>query len=470
MCCVYLVVEYALLFSNVKPWMLQCWIEAQIRCLQPRVVWGVVGVTGSSCKTAWAQLRPNADPVPKFEKKTFRDRETPFSPPDPTSSKMVLQAIKYSRGRLEILDQLKLPHSEEYDSMYSSTDAWHAIKDMRTRGAPAIAIVAALALAVELANMKLSSIAEEVKVFVTEKLDYLVTSRPTAVNLADAAGKLRRITEETAARDGADGESVREAYIAAAEQMLIDDVSDNQNIGKHGAEWIAKNTPAGQKGPVSMLTHCYGTALGVIRSLHAAGSLKHAFCSETRPYNQGSRLTAFELVHDKIPATLITDSMAAALLRLRGTSENMAAIVVGADRVAANGDTANKIGTYSLAILARHHGIKFLVAAPRTTIDMNTPSGADIVIEERPGKEVTLVKGPRYDGVTLDLAVVETISIAANGINVWNPAFDVTPAELIDGIITEVGVVEKDSDGKFPLASVFEAEGLKVKPSTVGGC
>tara|TARA_R110002003_G_scaffold97_18_gene7892 strand:- start:7665 stop:8183 length:519 start_codon:yes stop_codon:yes gene_type:complete len=169
---------------------------------------------------------------------------------------MVLQAIKYSRGQLEILDQLKLPHAEEYDHIYSSTDAWHAIKDMRTRGAPAIAIVAALALAVELTNLKLSSVAEEVEVFVEEKLDYLVTSRPTAVNLADAAGKLRKITKNAAAKEGANGESVREAYVQAAEQMLIDDVSDNENIGKHGAEWIVKNSPAGKKGPVSMLTHC----------------------------------------------------------------------------------------------------------------------------------------------------------------------------------------------------------------------
>ncbi|KAL5121922.1 S-methyl-5-thioribose-1-phosphate isomerase [Pleosporales sp. CAS-2024a] len=392
---------------------------------------------------------------------------------------MVLQAIKYSPGRLEILDQLKLPHAQEYHHIYSSTDAWHAIKDMRTRGAPAIAIVAALALAVELTNTKLSPVAEQVCVFITEKLDYLVTSRPTAVNLADAAGKLKNITSHAVTKEGATGDLVRDAYVQAAEQMLVDDVSDNENIGKHGAEWIInKNSQAGNKGPVSIMTHCntgslatagYGTALGVIRSLHASGHLKHAFCSETRPYNQGSRLTAFELVHDSIPATLITDSMAAALLRLRGGSENIAGIVVGADRVAANGDTANKIGTYSLAILARHHGVKFLVAAPRTTIDLKTKSGADIVIEERPGKEVTLVKGPRHDGVTLDLGVVETVSIAANGIHVWNPAFDVTPAELIDGIITEVGVVEKDSNGVFHLDQVFKDTGSDVKPWTVGG-
>jgi methylthioribose-1-phosphate isomerase len=169
---------------------------------------------------------------------------------------MVLQAIKYSQGQLQILDQLKLPHAEDYDHIYSSTDAWHAIKEMRTRGAPAIAIVAALSLAVELTNMKLSSVAEEVKIFILEKLDYLVTSRPTAVNLADAARKLKKTTEVAALQETADGESVRKAYVTAAEQMLDDDVSDNERIGRHGADWVINNTEAGKKGKVSMLTHC----------------------------------------------------------------------------------------------------------------------------------------------------------------------------------------------------------------------
>jgi methylthioribose-1-phosphate isomerase len=219
----------------------------------------------------------------------------------------------------------------------------------------------------------------------------------------------------------------------------------------------------------ALATAGYGTALGVIRSLHANGGLKHAFCTETRPYNQGSRLTAFELVHDNIPATLITDSMASALLRLKGDEQRIAAIVVGADRVAANGDTANKIGTYQLAITAKYHGVKFLVAAPRTTIDLGTKSGADIVIEERPGNEMTFVKGPRFDGVDLDLSRVETVSIAAKGINVWNPSFDVTPAELIDGIITEIGVIEKDARGEFDLTVAMEAHNESIKPTTVGG-
>ena len=182
--------------------------------------------------------------------------------------------------------------------------------------------------------------------------------------------------------------------------------------------------------------------------------LTHAYCSETRPYNQGSRLTAYELVHDQIPATLITDSMAASLLAREGTS--LAAIVVGADRVAANGDTANKIGTYSLAVLARHHGVKFLVAAPRTTIDLSTPSGDQIVIEQRAADEVTKIKGPRISAVGQILIDEEpaTINVAATGIDVWNPAFDITPAALIDGVITECGVVEK-SDGRFDFQSLF---------------
>jgi methylthioribose-1-phosphate isomerase len=168
---------------------------------------------------------------------------------------MVLEAIRYTRGTLQILDQLKLPFTTHYDSVYSSNDAWHAIKEMRTRGAPAIAIVAALSLAVELTNAKISSIAEEVSVFILEKLGYLVTSRPTAVNLADAARKLRVAVKEESKREGSNGESVRVVYVEAAEKMLVDDVKDNEDIGRFGAEWIVKNSGFDQ-GSVSVLTHC----------------------------------------------------------------------------------------------------------------------------------------------------------------------------------------------------------------------
>ena len=172
---------------------------------------------------------------------------------------MVLEAIKYKRGQLDILDQLQLPHTEVYDEIKSSQDAWHAIKEMRTRGAPAIAIVAALGLAVEVeliaGKKELSSHAEEVEVFIQEKLDYLVTSRPTAVNLADAAGKLQKVVQTAAKAQGASGTSVKDAYVKAAEQMLVDDVSDNKAIGEHGADWILKHA-AGQKDQVSIMTHC----------------------------------------------------------------------------------------------------------------------------------------------------------------------------------------------------------------------
>lgn len=220
----------------------------------------------------------------------------------------------------------------------------------------------------------------------------------------------------------------------------------------------------------SLATAGYGTALGVIRSLHSSNSLRHVYYTETRPYNQGARLTGYELIHDELPATLITDSMAAALMRTKGRSENITAVVVGADRVAANGDTANKIGTYALAVLAKYHGIKFLVAAPRTTVDMKTKSGADIVIEERPEIEVVNIKGPIVrtngfsDGKDIIKGSTEEICIAARNTRAWNPAFDVTPAELIDGIITEHGVVEKDDRGVFQWDKVFDVDLLDKAP------
>ena len=210
----------------------------------------------------------------------------------------------------------------------------------------------------------------------------------------------------------------------------------------------------------SLATAGYGTALGVVRSLYTRGSLRHVYYTETRPYNQGSRLTGYELIHDGIPATLVTDSMAAALFRLKGQSENIAAVVVGADRVAANGDTANKIGTYALAILARFHDIKFLVAAPRTTVDLGTASGGDIIIEERSPSEVTSMKGPLLNGETNEAI---HIAIAAKGTKAWNPAFDITPYDLIDGIVTDCGVVQKGADGKFKWSTAFDPQDLSVR-------
>lgn len=408
---------------------------------------------------------------------------------------MVLQAILYDSApepsttgsTLKILDQLALPHRTTYIDIADCEDAHAAIKQMKVRGAPAIAIVAALALAVEVRQRYRNRSVEEAKAaagaersgeyveYIKSRLAYLMTSRPTAVNLGDAVRKLSKVVDNAATASPVTDISIMLAYIQAAEQMLIDDVSDNKAIGDYGAKWIMERTPAGSRrvadktSDLKVLTHCntgslatagYGTALGVIRSLRAADMLTQAYCSETRPYNQGSRLTAYELVHDHIPATLITDSMAASLLVREG--ESLAAIIVGADRVAANGDTANKIGTYSLAVLAKHHGVKFLVAAPRTTIDLHTASGREIVIEERAPEEVTRIRGPvvTAQGELLvdDLHEPATISTAATGINVWNPAFDVTPAAMIDGVITELGVVEKNSEGVFNFASLFPQE------------
>ncbi|CEL02457.1 Putative Methylthioribose-1-phosphate isomerase [Aspergillus calidoustus] len=379
---------------------------------------------------------------------------------------MVLEAIRYNDGKLSIIDQLQLPFVEQYFEIRTSEEGWQAIKKMQVRGAPAIAIVAALSLASELQGLltenKLPPRAEEVEAFIIERLAYLVSSRPTAVNLSDAARKLEAIVSKKSKTPESTPQEVAGALIQAAESMLEKDVEDNTRIGDNGAKWIVANALSSQGQDATVLTHCntgslatagYGTALGVIRSLHSSHVLKHAYCTETRPYNQGSRLTAFELVHDNIPATLITDSMAAALLARNEGRVN--AIVVGADRVAANGDTANKIGTYGLAVLAKYHRVKFLVAAPLTTIDLATNSGDNIVIEERPASEVTRIKGSQEDDATGD-SRLGTVQIAADGINVWNPAFDVTPAELIDGIITEKGVAEKGADGRFHLEGLFE--------------
>uniref|UniRef100_A0A060T545 Methylthioribose-1-phosphate isomerase n=1 Tax=Blastobotrys adeninivorans TaxID=409370 RepID=A0A060T545_BLAAD len=354
-----------------------------------------------------------------------------------------LQAIVYKSGRypsLEILDQLKLPYQTVYVPIKTTSDAFDAIKRMVVRGAPAIAIVAALSLAVQVSRQEYSS-AEEARKDIESKLDHLVSARPTAVNLSQAAGILKQVS--------ASSSSPVEDVVKRAEQMLEDDIKDNKAIGDHGSKWIRDqlNLKDGEK--FSALTICntgslatagYGTALGIIRSLHEQGVLSHAYCLETRPYNQGSRLTAYELVYDGIPATLITDSMAAALLRQH---PEIKLVVVGADRVAKNGDTANKIGTYQLSILAKQFPhVKFVVAAPTTSIDQNTASGDAIVIEERPHRELVQITGPVLNGTEVDLDRVETLVTAADGIGIWNPAFDVTPIDNIDAIVTEKGLYQ----------------------------
>ncbi|CAN4077065.1 unnamed protein product [Withania somnifera] len=314
---------------------------------------------------------------------------------------------------------------------------------MVVRGAPAIAIAAALSLAVEVSNLaSFDGTSGDASDFLSKKLDFLVSSRPTAVNLSDAAVKLKEVIKKAAAT-AKEANSVFQAYIEAAEVMLEDDVTSNKAIGSYGASFIKNYLKGSHK--ITILTHCntgslatagYGTALGVIRALYADGALEMAYCTETRPFNQGSRLTAFELVHENIPATLIADSAAAALMN----AGRVKAVIVGADRVAANGDTANKIGTYNLAVSAKHHDIPFYVAAPLTSVDLSLSSGKEIVIEERSPKELLHTRGGLGE------------QVAASGISVWNPAFDVTPANLISGIITEKGVIVKNGTDTFDIS------------------
>nr|GMD50615.1 methylthioribose-1-phosphate isomerase [Ipomoea batatas] len=352
------------------------------------------------------------------------------------------QAICYKRGSLQLLDQRKLPLQTIYLDIKNAKDGWDAIKEMVVRGAPAIAIAAALSLAVEASNLEtFNGTAQDAVSFLSQKLEYLVSSRPTAVNLSDAATKLNEVIKKEAST-ASEAKTVFEAYIMAAEIMLEDDVASNKAIGLHGASLLQNQLVDSKK--ISILTHCntgslatagYGTALGVIRAVNTAGFLERAYCTETRPFNQGSRLTAFELVTENIPATLIADSAAAALMKAGCVN----AVIVGADRIAANGDTANKIGTYSLAVCAMHHGIPFYVAAPLTSVDLSLSSGQQIVIEERSPKELLHTHGGLGE------------QIAASGISVWNPAFDVTPASLISGIFTEKGVISKDGNDAFDI-------------------
>ncbi|KAF6809385.1 S-methyl-5-thioribose-1-phosphate isomerase [Colletotrichum sojae] len=374
-----------------------------------------------------------------------------------------LQAVKYTRGRLEVLDQLRLPHEFHYDQVSTSEEAFDCIKSMRVRGAPAIAIVAALAHAVELHNGSCTaSSAQDTVSYIDSRLDYLKESRPTAVDLTNAINQLKA-TIRSAPQD--DSKSIIAAYIQEAENILQKDLQTNLSIGDHGAQWLKDTVNASPESKISVLTHCntgslatsgHGTALGIIRTLFSQQLLQHAFCTETRPYNQGSRLTAFELVYEKIPSTLVTDSMAAALFALKKEPMNIAAVIVGADRVVRNGDTANKIGTYQLAVLAKHHGVKFVVAAPTTSIDLETETGAGIKIEERKSEELTQISGAvvQSDG-TVDITQTARVATADQRINVWNPAFDVTPHDLIDAIVTEKGAVVKNADGKFDFRHVM---------------
>lgn len=342
---------------------------------------------------------------------------------------MTLEAIKWNKvnGKLEILDQTLLPATTCYIQVNGVKDGWHVINKMQVRGAPAIALVGSLSLAVEILQHPGYEHKMALRQAIKDNLDYLLTARPTAVNMKTAANELGdlaySLNEDTCTLS-----EMIDRFIDKVSDMLELDIKDNKSIGDFGSNEILGNVP--KESCVRVLTHCntgslatagYGTALGVIRSLHKTGKLEQVYCTETRPYNQGARLTAYELVYEKIPATLICDDMVAAVMK----TKQLSAVVVGADRIARNGDTANKIGTYQIAVLAKYHNIPFYVAAPLTTVDFQMPNGDKIIIEERSEREMTHINDKR---------------IAAEGITCWNPAFDVTPANLITGIITNIGI------------------------------
>lgn len=297
-----------------------------------------------------------------------------------------------------------------------------------------IAIVAVLGLAVDITSNEKTiqeiGATDDIKTYIYGKMAYLKTSRPTAVNLFNAMEELRNIVQN------APSSSTIDVIVTHAQFMLERDVSDNKAIGIHGADdLLSRHT---HRDGVRLVTICntgslatagWGTALGVARELQCRSKLRSIAALETRPYNQGSRLTAYEIYTEKMNGTLICDSMAASYLKTKGAD----ACVVGADRVCANGDTANKIGTFTLAIIAKEMGVEFFVASPFTTLDVELESGDKIEIEERPAGEMI-----ESSGAPKDMAC-------------WNPAFDVTPAEYITGIITEKGVLKKSADGTFDV-------------------
>ena len=333
-----------------------------------------------------------------------------------------IRPIALRNGVLELIDQRRLPSVETVVRCRGARETARAINRMVVRGAPAIGVTAAFGIALEAARFRKSRLLEDYDA----ASSLLLASRPTGVNLAWALSSLRPLTV-AAAEAGMTPAQLSRRLVSQARRMLTDDVAANRAIGEHGARLIRRRGP--------LVTHCnagalatagYGTAVGVIRRAWELDSSREVYAGETRPYLQGARLTAWEFTKLGIPVTLMTDSMAGRLFQSRA----IAAVVVGTDRTAANGDVANKVGTYPLAVLARRHGVPFFVAAPTSSIDLDCPHGDAIPIEERDASEVTHVAGRR---------------VAADGVKVFNPAFDVTPAELVTAIITEQGVVRGNS-------------------------
>lgn len=319
-----------------------------------------------------------------------------------TAHSSSFHAIEWRGQSLHLLDQRVLPHTHAVHEYTTAADVADAIRDMVVRGAPAIGITAAYGYALDALNGR--DLGEAYKV--------LAESRPTAVNLFWALERMANLGTEDP-----------HALVAEAKKIHEEDIAANLTMGQFGASLIKEGS--------RIYTHCntgalatggHGTALGIIRSAYADGKITQVYAGETRPWLQGARLTAWELMQDNIPVKLVCDGAAAQLFRAKGADW----VIVGADRITANGDVANKIGTYSLAVLAKHHGMKVMVAAPTTTFDLSLDSGNAIPIEQRPMSEVTSLNGQ---------------PIAPEGCEAINPSFDVTPAELIDAIVTEKGYV-----------------------------
>ena len=344
-----------------------------------------------------------------------------------------IKTIEWVGTYSRMVDQTKFPYEFSFVDIKTGDEMFDAIRTMIVRGAPAIGVAGAHGIvlyAQELQEKNLSRadfVAELLK-----KADYMATSRPTAVNLMWAVEKQKEVIKNSTS----DIESLVEELRQNGIKLEKEDVEINKRIGDYGAEVVPKGA--------TILTHCnagalatvgYGTALGVVRSAFAKDNTVQVFADETRPRQQGARITTLELTMDGIPTTLITDGMCSYFMK-KGMIDM---VCVGADRIAANGDAANKIGTYTVAIAAKYHNIPFYVAAPLSTIDTSIASGDEIVIEERSREEVTHINGK---------------TICAEGVNVINPGFDVTPAELITGIITEVGILRPDY--KKSIAEAFE--------------
>jgi methylthioribose-1-phosphate isomerase len=332
-----------------------------------------------------------------------------------------IKTITWNNGKATMLDQTIIPYEYKYVDITSGNQMFDAIKNMIVRGAPAIGIAGAYGIvlfAQELAEKNLTF--EEFKKELIQKADYMSTSRPTAVNLMWACSQLKEMIKNSSSNQTQLIEELTKKSI----EIEKDDVNRCKKMGDFGAEIVPKGG--------TILTHCnagalatggYGTALGVVRSAFDRDNTVKVFADETRPRQQGARLTTFELAMDGIPVTLITDGMHSYFMN-KGMID---VVIVGADRIALNGDTANKIGTYTVAISAKYHNVPFYVAAPLSTIDVSINTGAEIPIEERSREEVTHINGK---------------IICSDKVNVINPAFDVTPNELIAGIITEVGILK----------------------------